>query len=205
MEFEHIKDFVKEKKIRDFKNAIEELEFADIALIIDELEDDYKVVAFRMLPKDCAADVFSYLPLSSQEEIITHITEKEINYIIEDLYVDDAVDLLDELPAIMVQRILANAKPETRRVLNQFLKYEEDSAGSIMTNEYIDLKKSMSVKQAIEKIRKTAHDKEEIYTCYVTDSSRHLEGVISVKTLLLANDETIIETLMDDSFVSCNT
>lgn len=205
MEFEHIKDFVKEKKIRDFKNAIEELEFADIAIIIDELEDDYKVVAFRMLPKDCAADVFSYLPLSSQEEIITHITEKEINYIIEDLYVDDAVDLLDELPAIMVQRILANAKPETRRVLNQFLKYDVDSAGSIMTNEYIDLKKSMSVKQAIEKIRKTAHDKEEIYTCYVTDSSRHLEGVISVKTLLLANDETIIETLMDDSFVSCNT
>ena len=166
MEFEYIKDFVKEKKIREFKNAIEELEFADIAIIIDELEENLQVVAFRMLPKDCAADVFSYLPLSSQEQIITHITEKEINYIIEDLYVDDAVDLLDELPAIMVQRILANAKPETRRVLNQFLKYDEYSAGSIMTNEYIDLKKSMSVKQAIEKIRKTAHDKEEIYTCF---------------------------------------
>ena len=205
LEFEQIVEYIKNKKVRDFKNAIEELEYVDIASLIDGLEDNYQVIAFRMLPKDCAADVFSYLPIDSQEQIISNITDKEINYIIEDLYVDDAVDLLDELPAIMVEKILSNAKPETRKILNQFLKYADDTAGSVMTNEYIDLKKKMTVIEALKRIRNKGQDKEDIYTCYVTDSSRHLEGVITAKTLLLSDDEILIEELMDDNFIFCNT
>lgn len=205
MENEKIKELIINKKARDFKIAIEDLEFVDIAAIIDELDDQYQVLAFRMLPKDCAADVFSYLPVHTQEQIISHITDREIASIIEDLYVDDAVDLLDELPANIVAKVLKNAKPETRAILNQFLHYNESSAGSIMTSEYIALKKNMTVEQAIKKIRKVGQDKEDIYTCYVIDSSRHLEGVISAKTLLLAEDNAIIENLMDNSFIFCKT
>lgn len=202
---EEVKDLIRNKKAREFRQAIEDLEYVDIAIIIDELEDEYQVLAFRMLPKDCATDVFSYLPIDSQERIITNITDKEISSIIEDLYVDDAVDMLDELPANIVRRILNNAKPETRTLLNQFLNYKEDSAGSIMTSEYIDLKKSMSVEDAIKRIRKIGQDKEEIYTCYVTDNQRHLDGVVSVKQLLLAKDDTLVEDLMDDAFICCKT
>ncbi len=205
MENEKIKELIINKKARDFKIAIEDLEFVDIAAIIDELDDQYQVLAFRMLPKDCAADVFSYLPVHTQEQIISHITDREIASIIEDLYVDDAVDLLDELPANIVAKVLKNAKPETRAILNQFLHYNESSAGSIMTSEYIALKKNMTVEQAIKRIRKVGQDKEDIYTCYVIDSSRHLEGVISAKTLLLAEDNAIIENLMDNSFIFCKT
>lgn len=205
MENNEIKNLIIEKKARDFKLAIEELAYVDIAAIIDELDDEYQVLAFRMLPKNCASDVFAYLPASTQEQIIVHITDKEISSIIEDLYVDDAVDMLDELPANVVSKVLRNAKPETRAVLNQFLKYGESSAGSIMTSEYIDLKKTMTVSQAIAKIRRVGKDKEDIYTCYVIDSSRHLDGVIYAKTLLLADDDDIIEDLMNTNFISCKT
>lgn len=205
MEKKEILKLILEKKVRDFRREIDLLEYPDIAEIIEELADNYKVLAFRMLPKDCAADVFSYLTIAAQEEIISHITEKEISNIIEDLYIDDAVDLLDELPANLVQKVLSNAKPETRNNLNQFLNYKDFSAGSIMTLEYLDLKKDMTVLQAINKIRKEANDKEEIYTCYVTDSRRTLHGVISVKTLLLAKDDTVIENIMDENFVFCKT
>lgn len=205
MDNDKIKNLIIEKKAREFRNTIEELEYVDIAIIIDELDDEYQVLAFRMLPKDCAADVFSYLPVDSQEQIISNITDKEISNIIEDLYVDDAVDMLDELPAIIVKKVLANAKPETRAVLNQFLKYGEDSAGSIMTSEYIDLKSSMSVETAIKKIRRVGKDKADIYTCYVIDPKRQLQGVISVKDLLLAEDDDLISDLMDENYICCKT
>ena len=129
MEKKEILKLILEKKVRDFRREIDLLEYPDIAEIIEELADNYKVLAFRMLPKDCAADVFSYLTIAAQEEIISHITEKEISNIIEDLYIDDAVDLLDELPANLVQKVLSNAKPETRNNLNQFLNYKDFSAG----------------------------------------------------------------------------
>ena len=193
MENYEIKDLIINKKSREFRNAIE------------DLDDEYQVLAFRMLPKNCASDVFAYLPLETQEKIISNITDKEINNIIEDLYVDDAVDLLDELPANVVSKILSNAKPETRSLLNQFLKYAEDSAGSVMTCEYISIKKEYTVEQAIKKIRRTGTDKEGIYTCYVIDASRHLEGVISLKTLLLSEDDQIVSDLMDTNFICCNT
>lgn len=202
---EKVITLIKEKKVKEFKQEIEDYKYVDLALIIDELEDDYQVIAFRMLPKDIAADVFSYLTLDNQEDIIKKITDKEITAIIEDLFVDDAVDILDELPSIMVKKILANAKPETRNILNQFLKYKEGSAGSIMTCEYIGLKKNMTVKQAIDKIRKVGQDKENIYTCYVMDDARHLQGVVSAKQLLLAEEETLLKDIMEENLISCNT
>ena len=205
MELEELKNLIKNKKIKEFKEAIDKMEYIDVASLIDSLSDEEQLIAFRMLPKDCAADVFAYLPSSSQEQIISAITDKEISNIIEDLYIDDAVDILDELPASVVKRVLANAKPETRSILNQFLKYQKDSAGSIMTTEYIDLKASNTVKDAILKIRTQGQDKEEIYTCYVIDDSRHLIGVISVKTLLLANDDELISSLMDSTFIYSTT
>jgi len=205
MTLEELKELILSKKVKEFKAALEDFEEADIATLIDELDDDYQVLAFRMLPKDNAADVFAYLPADTQEKIITHITDKEITTIIEDLYVDDAVDMLDELPATVVKRVLGNAKPETRAVLNQFLRYEESSAGSIMTAEFIDFKKTFTIKDCINKIRTTGNDKETIYTCYVTDEKRHLIGVVSVKDLLLNKDDTLIEQIMDDNVISCKT
>ncbi len=198
-------DLIKNKKVREFKERINKLEFFDAAYLIDKLSDEYQVIAFRMLPKTIATDVFSYLPVDTQKTIIQNITDKEINSIIEDLYIDDAVDLLDELPATVVKQILQNAKPETRNLINQFLNYPEDSAGSIMTAEYISLKSNYSVAKAIKRIRSIGHDKETIYTCYVTDDSRKLEGVVTVKELLLNDDDTIVETIMDKNFVACKT
>ena len=202
---EKLFELLNNKKVREFKEEVKDLEFYDVAEFIDELDDTLQVYAFRMLPKDIAADIFSYLPFDSQETIISNITDKEINAIIEDLYVDDAVDVLDELPSIMVKKILANAKPETRNILNQFLNYNEGTAGSIMTSEYIDLKKDMDVSKAINKIRKVGQDKEDIYTCYVVDEARHLQGVVSAKALLLSSEDTLISSIMDENYVFCKT
>ena len=205
MELEKIVELLNDKKFKEFRSLIIDAKYVDIAEIIEQLDDKNLLLAFRALPKDMASDVFSYLPLSRQEDIITSITDKEITSIIEDLYVDDAVDLLDELPATVVRRVLANAKPETRSILNQFLNYKDYSAGSIMTSEYIALKKDITVKEAIKKIRVLAKDKEEIYTCYVTDSSRHLLGVISIKQLILSEDDELLENIMTQSIISAYT
>lgn len=205
MDGELIVKLIKEKKVKEFRKLLEDFKYVDLADIIEQLDEDEQIVAFRMLPKDIASDVFSYLPISTQETIIANITEKEISNIIEELYVDDAVDLLDELPAIVVKKILANARPETRAVLNQFLNYNEYSAGSIMTSEYIALKKELTANMALKKIRSVAKDKEEIYTCYVTDDTRHLLGVVTIKQLILAEDDQKLEDFMTEAIISANT
>ena len=205
MELEKIIELLNDKKFKDFRNYIEDQKYVDIADLIEQLDEKNLLLAFRALPKDIASDIFSYLPLSTQEDIITSITDKEITSIIEDLYVDDAVDLLDELPATVVRRVLSNAKPETRSILNQFLNYKDNSAGSIMTSEYIALKKDITVTEAIKKIRKLAKDKEEIYTCYVTDSSRRLEGVITIKQIILAEEDDLLADIMTETVISANT
>ena len=205
MDFETITNLIIDKKTREFRKAIEDLEFVDIAEIIEKLDDDYQIVALRMLPKDIAADVFAYLSIELQEQIITNINDKEVTSIIEELYVDDAVDLLDELPANIVTRVLKNAKPEKRALLNQYLNYKEYSAGSIMTAEFIDLKKDMSVKDAIEKIRKVADEKEDINITYVIDNQRKLIGICDLKALLCSKDDVKVEDIMEDSFIFCKT
>ena len=156
---EELLELVEEKKYRQLKAALLELNEVDIALFIEELDPDRTVVVFRMLPKSLAADVFAELEIEEQEHIINRITDKELSEIVEDLYVDDAVDMLEELPATIVRRVMENTKPETRKLINQFLNYPENSAGSIMTAEYIGLKKNMTVEQSFAYIRKNAVDR----------------------------------------------
>ena len=158
-----------------------------------------------MLPKDDAVDVFSYLEPEAQAALIQGFSDQEVSHMVEKLYTDDAVDMLEELPANVVSRVLRLATPETLATFNHYLKYPEDSAGSIMTSEYVRLKGDMNVGQAIEWIRKTGHDRETIYTCYITTPDRKLEGVTSVRTLLLAPDGAIVRDIMDEQVIHAHT
>lgn len=169
---------------------------------MEDLPPEKMAVVFRMLPKEMAADVFAELSVETQQTIIESVTDTEISQIMNDLFVDDMVDMLEELPANVVKRVLRNATPEKRAMINQFLRYPEDSAGSIMTAEFVDLRKTMTVGAAIRKIRSTGLNKETVYTCYVTDANRRLEGEVSVKDLLMAEDEAGIESVMDANMIS---
>ena len=196
---------IEEKKYQEYKKIVNELPEIDVAQWIEELQEEQMIIAFRALPKDLAADVFSYLSSDSQQLIINGITDKELKNIVEDLYIDDAVDMLDEAPANVVQRVLQNASNETRALINQFLNYKEDTAGSIMTAEFLDLKKGMTIKEALDRIRRICKDKETSYTCYVLDKNRILEGMITVKTILMAKDEEMIDDLMDTQVIYTTT
>ncbi len=203
--YELFYSLIEERKYHTLKTMLAEMNEADIAAFIEEIPPDKSTIVFRTLPKELAAEVFAYMNPDMQQHIIATITDREIAAIIEDLFVDDAVDLLEELPANVVKRVLKNATNDTRALINQFLQYPENSAGSIMTAEFVDLRKSMKVKDAILRIRRTGVDKETIYVCYVTDENRYLEGVLSIKTLLLSNDEEIIEDIMDTNIIFVNT
>ncbi len=193
------------KQFRKLKNLLVEENEVDVAAFLSELDEERAVAVFRMLPKALASDVFACLEVDRQEDIINGITDKELGTIIDDLFVDDAVDMLEELPANVVRRVLKNTGSDTRKLINQFLNYPENSAGSIMTAEYIGLKKSMTVEQAFRYIRAHAVDTETIYTCYVTDATRTLEGVVTVKDLLLNPYEAKIEDLMDTHIIMATT
>lgn len=194
-----------EKKYRQLKAALLELNEVDIASFIEELDSERTVIVFRMLPKALATDVFAELPVEKQTHIINSITDRELSEIVEELYVDDAVDMLEELPATVVRRVLQNTKPDTRKLINQFLNYPDNSAGSIMTAEYIGLKKTMTVEQSFAYIRKHGIDSETIYTCYVMDDKRQLDGVVTVKDLLMNPYETKIEDIMDSHVIKVST
>ena len=196
---------VDEKKFRKLRGILEEMNEVDIAEFIQEIEQEKVVLVFRLLPKELGAEVFACLEIDMQEYIINSMSDYELQKIIEELYIDDAVDMLEELPATVVRRVLANAKPDTRALINQFLQYPDDSAGSIMTAEYIALKKNMTVEQSFAYIRRNAVDKETIYTCFVLDEKRHLEGVVSVKALLLNDYDTKIEEIMDTNIIQAVT
>ena len=196
---------VKERKFRTLRQQLSEMNEVDVAAFIEELDPEKTVVVFRLLPKELASDVFACLELDKQQHIVNSITDKEITNIIEDLSVDDAVDMVEELPANIVKRVLQNATPETRSQINEFLKYPENSAGSIMTAEYIGLRKSMTVEEAFSYIRQHGVDKETIYTCYVMDNKRTLEGVVTVKDLLMNPYETLIEDIMDTHVIKAMT
>lgn len=198
---EKLLSLAEQRQFRRLKELLSDMNEVDVAAFIEELNSERTVVVFRMLPKEQATDVFACLPIEKQEHIINSITDSELKYIIEDLFVDDAVDMLEELPAMVVKRVLKNAAPDTRDLINQFLNYPENSAGSIMTAEYIGLKKNMTVEQAFTYIRRNGVDKETIYTCYVTDNKRKLEGVITVKDLLMNPYETTLGDIMDDRVI----
>ena len=162
-------------------------------------------MVFRLLSKETAAEVFANFDAPEQEQVINSITDSELSGILEELYVDDAVDMMEELPANVVKRVMRTATPETRKLINQYLHYPENSAGSIMTAEFIDLKKYMSVRESIARIRRIGEDKETIYICFVTSADRKLEGIVTVKDLLLAEDDTVIENLMDTNVIFATT
>ena len=203
--FEVLNGLLLDKKYAEFMRKMDELNDIDAAEYLMSLPDELMLSAFRMLKKDAAAGIFSFMDFEMQESIVERMTDTEISMIIEDLFVDDAVDLLEELPAIMVKRILKLSRPETRNLINKFLSYPEDSAGSVMTAEYIDLHKEMTVSAAIESIRQKGIDKETVYVAYVTNASRVLEGIVSLKDLIFAKPDELIGDIMETDILCANT
>lgn len=195
-----------EKNIRELKKFLNELNPADIAQLLESINNEKKrMFLFRMLTKENAAETFVEFDGDTQENLIRSFSDSELKEVLDELYIDDAADIVEEMPASVVKRILKNTDHETREAINSILKYPEDSAGSIMTPEFVDLKRNMTVEDAFKRIRRTGVDKETIYTCYVTDESRHLLGVTSVKELLLHDADDEIEDLMETNVISVNT
>ncbi|KEI80496.1 magnesium transporter [Clostridium botulinum] len=203
---EIILELINEKKYSEAREELLKLNSVDIATLLEEVDNKKNMlVLFRLLPKDIEIDVFSYMSNDMQQYIIQSITHEEMTTIIDQLYFDDVIDLLEEMPANIVKKILLNTDEKKRKLINQFLKYGEDSAGSIMTIEFVDLKKEMTVEQAIERIRKIGVDKQTINTCYVIDKNRKLEGIISIRRLILSNKDVLIKDIMKENYVSINT
>lgn len=204
-ELEELVELLASKQYTKLRQYLAELNDADIAGLLEELEEEDMLKIFRILPKDLAADVFSYMDVDNQQLIITSMSDKEAANIINNLMADDAADLLEEMPANIVKKLLANASTETRRDINHLLRYPEDSAGSIMTVEYVDLKESLSVSQAIERIRKVGVDSETINICYVLDAQRKLVGTVALRYLLLSDGDEIIGDIMHENVIAINT
>lgn len=205
LDLESIKELLENKQYTSLRQALTELNDADIAMILETLDEEDRLKIFRILPKSMAADVFSYLELENQQMIITSLAEKEAAGIINNLMADDATDLLEEMPANIVKKLLANASPEVRRDINHLLQYPEDSAGSIMTVEFLDLKEHLTVQEAIERIRKQGVDSETINICYVLDQSRMLIGTVALRYLLLSEPDVTIGEIMHENVISVNT
>lgn len=202
---EELKTLLETKQYTSLRQALSEMNDADIAAFLGELEEAEMLKILRILPKSLAADVFSYLELEDQQSIIAKLSDREAGSIIDNLMADDATDLLEEMPASMVKRILATASPETRRDINHLLNYPEDSAGSLMTVEYVDLKEDSTVAQAIERIKKVGIDSETINICYVLDKERTLLGTVALRYLLISDEDEVIGEIMHENVVSINT
>lgn len=204
-QFEELAGLLDAQRMKSLQMRLEEMNEFDVAEFLTEVDVQRMPMVFRLLSKGKAAEVFANFEAPEQELIINSITDSELGAIVEELYVDDAVDMMEELPANVVKRVMRTATRETRNLINQYLKYPENSAGSIMTAEFVDLKKYMNVREAIARIRRIGEDKETIYTCFVTSADRKLEGVVSVKDLLLSDDETVVGDIMDTNVVFCMT
>ena len=205
MDERRLLELVEQKKYVEIKNELSEMNEVDIAELLDPLDEHMTLLLFRMLPKDLAVEVFSYFSTEQQAGIINSITDKELEYIMEELFFDDMIDLIEEMPANIVKKILKSAKEEERKLINQFLKYPVDSAGSIMTIEYVDLKKEMTVGEALKHIKETGLNKETVYTCYVTDNKRVLEGIISLRSLVISDEDEILENIMETEVIKVYT
>ncbi len=204
---DRILELLEQNKFIEAKKELSEIYEVDIAefFIDSDIDGDIVLLIFRLLPKDVAASVFSYMDKDLQRYIIESVTDKEIAGIMDRLYLDDTVDMIEEMPANIVKRILRNTDAGTRKLINQFLKYPDDSAGSLMTIEYVDIKKELTVDDSLAIIRKNGIDKETIDTCYVINKNRKLEGIISLRKLILSDGDNIISDLMDEDFVSAKT
>jgi magnesium transporter len=205
MEKLDILELIEQKKYIQLKKELSEMNEVDISEILDPLDLQTTLLVFRMLPKDTAAEVFSYISPEQKADIINAVTDKELKYILDELFFDDMIDLIEEMPANVVNKILINSTQEERALINQFLKYPAHSAGSIMTIEYVELKKNMTVKEALEHIKKTGINKETIYTCYVTDKKRKLEGIVSLRNLVVSEPEQSINDIMQEEVIYVET
>lgn len=205
MENFDILELIEKKQYAKLKRLLSEINEVDIAELLEPLDANNTLLVFRMLPKDLAVEVFAHFTPEQQSGIVKDVTDRELTYILGELFFDDMIDMIEEMPANLVDKILKNTNKEQRQLINQFLKYPTDSAGSIMTIEYVDLKKDMSVKQAMAHLKASVLDKETIYTCYVTDHNRVLEGIVSLRTLVISDDKTIIKDIMEDEIIFVNT
>ena len=198
-------ELIEDKKFSEARAVIEEMQPADIAAVFEELDPEQTVMLFRLLPKETAAEAFAYMTPEVQEQVITALTDVEVQGVLDSQFMDDTVDMLEEMPANVVKRVLRLTDSETRGMLNRLLQYKDGSAGSIMTTEFVDLKQDMTIRQAIDRIRRIAEDKETINTCYVTDSARVLEGVVSLRDLIMAKDEERVGDIMEDNPIAVST
>lgn len=200
-----IEELLDLKQYTKIRQALAEMNEADIAAMLEDMAKEDMLKVFRILPKDLAAEVFSYMDVDNEQFVITSLSDKDAGIIVDNLMADDAADLMDEMPANVVKKILASASPETRRDINHLLRYPEDSAGSIMTVEYVDLKESLTVEEAIERIRRVGVDSETINICYVLDNRRKLIGTVALRYLLLRKSDETIGDFMNENVISINT
>ncbi len=196
---------IEAKKYTTLRDILVTMNASDIAALFEDVPEAKLPLLFRLLPKELAAETFVEMEPEAQELLIQGFSDNELKEVVDELYVDDAVDIVEEMPANVVKRILKQADPEMRKMINEILKYPDDSAGSIMTTEYVSLRPDMTAEEAIKRIRRTGVDKETIYTCYVTDKNRKLIGMISLRTLLLCEDDDVLEEVMEPNVISVNT
>ena len=205
MNIEEIKELIENKQFTQLKKELKEMKSADVSLILDELDKEQAVILFRLLSKEKAGMAFAYMETDMREKLIKDLTDAELKNVLDELFMDDTVDLIEEMPSNVVTRILKNVDKNDRKIINELLKYPDDSAGSIMTTEFIDLKENMTIEQALDRIRQIGTDSETIYTCYVLGKNRKLQGIISIKDLLLAKEESLISDNMETNIISVNT
>ena len=200
-----IEDLLSRKRYAELRDLLLPMEAADIASLCGELGEERLPLVFRLLPKELAAEVFVELDSDEQEMLIRSFSNTELKEVLDELYLDDTVDIVEEMPANVVKRILKHSDPEMRKSINEILKYPDDSTGSVMTTEFVDLKETMTVEDAFKRIRRTGPDKETINLCYVIDDRRHLIGLLSIRTLLLADEDDIIGDIMERNVISVQT
>lgn len=200
-----INNLLENKRISDLHTYLEDINKADFPEILNRLEEDQLIIIYRLLSKEKAAEVFVQLDTDEQERLISYLTDKEIKNVMNELYMDDAVDLIEEMPANVVKRILKNTKPEDRKVINELLKYPEDTAGSMMTTEFMDLKENMTVDECFKRIKRTGTNSENLYNCFVLTVDRKLLGIVDIKDLLIADRNQMVKDIMDTNVVKVST
>ena len=205
MDERRLLELLEDKKYLEIKQKISKLNEVDVAELLDPLDAQNTLLIFRMLPKDVAVEVFAHFSKEQQIGIIQAVTDEEVENIIEDLFFDDMIDLIEEVPANVVNKILRYAREDERRLVNQFLNYPQDSAGSLMTIEYVNLTRNLSVKEALAHIKEVGLTSETVYTCYVTDKNRKLEGFVSLRKIVTSEEDVIIEDIMEFDVISVNT
>lgn len=198
-------ELIETRKFNDLKQYLQNENSADLPSLFDELDDEKKLIVYRLLSKEKAAEAFAEFDSDVQEKLINGFSDKELQNVVNELFMDDTVDLIEEMPSNVVKRILKNVHPGDRKIINELLNYPEDSAGSIMTTEFIDLKENMTVEQALEKIKKIGLEKETIYNCYVLSASRKVRGIIDLKTLVISEKDAIIKDLMETNVITVAT